>query len=458
MKIRILEDDYMDFLYKHFNTSFIKDKLIYPFKNPGFNMSISQFYNKKYIVSIRNVIPFSVLLNLTKKTLKNPIIQGIVPRKTPENNIFKETFNNRDYSQKTIWDWFNTYESTIFFICDLDINNLKLKVDKSIEPYVLYRPQYFFPIEEKLNKKLRPSQHYYPQEDFRIYFKNNICYTYDSYVNQIKIILLENNILNIQTKYNHVCNYRFTKNDLVKKNEFKKIFEKNWTLYNIIYKKNKNKEKCFQFIHDFLNDGLYGVDYYPSTQKCFKKLLVPYKKYKVPINLNNDYCRFSVGSTSLEIYNNKYLVVGHIKINIKKIKDENMKIFNNESLKKIQKIYNSHFFSISQKIHKELKKKYSKKYRPHHQYIYGIFLFLFDNKNKNIKLSNIFLPLPNYKYVFSLSFPMSILKVNNEILISSGYGDFTNILIKFDKNELNELLKYDIKDFDPLSLEFVYIK
>ncbi len=491
MKIRIVEEDYIHFLFDFFDTDFLKNKLIYPYKTPGFNMSFSKFYNNKYIFAIRIVIPFSTLLtyNKNKHINNNPIIQGITPRKAPENNIFKETFNNNNYSHTTIWDWFNTYESTIFFVGDFDIENLKINFDRKIEPFVLYRSHYFFPIEEKFNKKIRPSQHYYPQEDFRLFFENNICYTFDSYVNQIKIITFENNILNIETKYDHVCNYRFTKNNLIKKNEFKKIFEKNWSLYNIIYEDNikqirsysvnsikkkekikikqkiiniqnqtNNKiEKCFQFIHDFSIDGLYGVDYYPSSQKCYKKLLVSYPKNKIPLNLNNDYCRFSIGSTTTKYEENKYIGVGHVKVNIKRIKEDKLKKFNRNNLKQIQSIYNEHFFNISKKIHKELKEKYGKIYRPHHQYIYGIYYFIYDSKNQKFIMSDIFLPLPEYKYVFSLSFPMSIIEDKNYYIISSGYGDYTNILIRYEKDELIELIKYDISEFDPLELKFNYL-
>ncbi len=456
MKIRIVEKDYVDYLFKFYNTKYLKDKLIYPFKNPGFNMSISKFYNNKFIICIRNVIPFSVILTLTKKTLKNPIIQGILPRKIPENNLFKEVYNNRNYSQKTIWDWFNTYESTIFFVCDIDENKLKLIVDKNVEPFVLYRPQYFFPIEKILNNSLRPSQHYYPQEDFRLYFENNICYTFDSFVNQIKIITFENSKLNIINKYNHVCNYRFTNNNIIKQNEYKKVFEKNWTLYNIIYNKN-NKEKYFQFIHDFEKDGLYGVDFNTLTNKCYKKLLVSYPKNTIPIHKNNDYCRFSIGSTALKYNKDEYLAIGHIKINLKTIKKDKLKIFTTKKDKKIQKIYNNHFHKIALKIHRLLKNKYDKKYRPHHQYIYGIFLFIYNQNDKTLKISNIYFPEPKYKFYFSLSFPMSIININNKYIISSGYGDYTNILISLEKDELDKIIKYDLKNIDITKIKFEFI-
>ena len=71
------------------------------------------------------------------------------------------------------------------------------------------------------------------QSDFRVTFINNICYVYDSCINQIQTMKLENFGLKLEVKYDHICNYRFTNNNLIEEGNYKKVFEKKWSLYNI---------------------------------------------------------------------------------------------------------------------------------------------------------------------------------------------------------------------------------
>ena len=59
MKIRILDEDYTNF----FNTS-ITDKIIYPMKNPCFNLSFSKFYNNQYIFCVRNIVIYFYMNSL----------------------------------------------------------------------------------------------------------------------------------------------------------------------------------------------------------------------------------------------------------------------------------------------------------------------------------------------------------------------------------------------------------
>ena len=54
----------------------------------------------------------------------------------------------------------------------------------------------------------------------------------------------------------------------------------------------------------------------------------------------------------------------------------------------------------------------------------------------------------NYNYFFSLVFPMSVVRDKDDVLISMGYGDYTNIILKYSiKNIVNEL-KYNISEPD----------
>ena len=46
-------------------------------------------------------------------------------------------------------------------------------------------------------KGLFNTQHFFYQDDFRLFFSNNICYVYDAYINQIQIMKLNKNKLEL---------------------------------------------------------------------------------------------------------------------------------------------------------------------------------------------------------------------------------------------------------------------
>lgn len=438
--IRIVEEDYIDFLFDYFsNKTTIKEKLMYPFRNAGFNMSICKFYNNKYLISIRNVIPFSCLYDNNHK-----IEPGLdLPIKiTDEFKKIKEKyFIDSDFSEYTIWDWKSTIETSIFFVCDLDVNNLKLKVDKSIKPFIKFNPFYAFPINEPYKNKLNNYQHIFRVEDFRLYFQNGKCYSYDGNINEIyQISLINNKYLKFDKKYEHICNYRFSNNNIIENNDYKKVYEKNWTLLNIDF--DGKNEKIFHFVHDFEKDGLYGVDFYPQTNKCKKVLLIPYKNHIIPIDSSCDNCRLSIGSTSTTISKNIFIFVGHMKINF--IKDIDGNNINKTNINKNRN--NEYFKKLGETIHFSFRKKYGSNYKPHNRYLYSIFFIYLDLNKKILKMSDFYFPIPEFKYNFSLSFPMSIIKVNNDFIISSGYGDHTNYLIKLSEKDFMETFKYQIND------------
>ncbi len=458
--IRIVEDDYIDFLFDYFNKELPFIKIVYPFKNPGLNMSISNFYNNKYLVSIRNIIPFTALMDQHK------ITPGISKNKKYNNlsENLKKIFNKNNFDKYTIFTW-NNYESTIFFVCDLDIKNLKLIVDKSIKPSYFLKSFYSFPVPKKL-KNLQNWQHFYPLEDFRIFFTNDKCYIYDSFVNQIHTVNLDKNKnkLVIKKRFEHICVNRFnnleSNNNKINK-DYHKVYEKNWTLYKII-EENK-KEKILKFIRDFEEDGLYGIEYYPEYNQnkylcekgfCKNIKLLSYNLNSIPINKNCDMCRFSIGSPAIEYKNDNYIGLGHIKLSFKNI------IKNKNITNETRKDFNDYFYNKAKEIHFMLKKKYGKFYKPHTTYIYAFYIFIFNDKEKVFKMSDIFLPLPEYEYKFSLTFPMSIISEKDDFILSAGYGDFTNMLIKIEKDNLLDMVKYNISDknFNVKNLKFKFVK
>jgi hypothetical protein len=452
--IRIVEEDYIDFLFDYFsNKTTIKEKLMYPFPNAGFNMSICKFYNNKYLVSIRNVIPFTCLYNNHK------IEPGLVlPLKmTDESNKIRDKyFIDSDFSEYVVLDWDSTIETSIFFVCDLDVNTLKLKVDKNVIPYIRYNTFYTFPIDEPYKKKINNYQHMFRQEDYRLFFENGRCYSYDSYINEIyQISLLNNKYLKFYKKYEHICNYRFSNNNVIEDGDYKKVYEKNWTLLNIEFEKEKNKfkETIFHFVHDFEKDGLYGVNFYPQKNKCKKVLLIPYKNNIIPIDSTCDNCRLSIGSTSTKISKDVFVFVGHMKINF--IKDIDSNNINKSNINKNKN--NEYFKKLGETIHFSFRKKYGANYKPHFRYLYSIFFVYLDLNKKILKMSDFYFPIPDFKYNFTLSFPMSIIKVNKDFIISSGYGNYTNYLIKLSDKDFMETFKYQIND-DNFDIKNVKVK
>jgi hypothetical protein len=430
MKIRIVDSNYTDFF-----ENIIKNKIIYPKKNPCFNLSFSKYYNNQYLFCVRNVILYDQLI----KNIN--LYPGI--RKYSKNNE-SNMHNNNDLSNIFIWEWKNYYQTYIFFVGDLNIKTLEIKINKDIMPYTLISPMYTYKVPDYLNK-LRPNTHAVPMEDFRLYFHNNIMYIYDSLINTISIMALYKNKLILNKRYTGICEMKYIVKTDVKTENYEKVFEKNWSLYDV---KKKNKDDIeFKFIHDYEIDGLYGVSYFTKNNNCKKKLLVSYSKNTFPIN--SKFIRFSVGTTCIDIKENLYLGIGHIKIKYNYLKSEINDINTN-----IEK----HYINIARKINVHLKKKYGKIYRPHRWIIYMGYFFLYDKKNNKFHISDLFLPLPDYKYIFSLSFPMSLQKINKNIVISSGLGDYTNILYSMDeKNILNKTI-HDINNIDLTKLKIFSIE
>lgn len=420
MKIRIVEKDYIDYIYNYFNGN-----IQYPIKNNGFNLSFCKFKNQ-YIFVFRNVFPLKNIL------LKKDLIPGISSKFLDKikNNF---TINiNTNLSEDFIWDWSNFYESNILFVGTIN-DELKININKNINPYSIVNPKYNIKYFKKNKLEYFPAR--IPSEDYRLYNFNNRIYLIDSATNTIKQIIIENNKIKIFTKYDDICNFSIAKKINDNTNQYYKIFEKNWSLYNVNF--DKNKEVLFSFLHDFTIDGIEGIQYNPQTQKCFKSLLVPYKKETFPINKK---IRFSFGSTCIYIkYENKkgYLGMGHLKneiIDKKEIKN----------LTESEKYYYNMFINNNNTYKKIFKNKY--KVHPSRQYY--AFFFLYDDINKKFYISDPWLPIPYYNYFFSLVFPMSVVRDKDDVLLSMGYGDYTNIILKYSiKNIVNEL-KYNISEPD----------
>jgi hypothetical protein len=429
---RVVDSDYTDFFKKY-----IDHNLVYPINNPCFNMAFSKFYNDQYIFSVRNIITYKQLINDIN------LYPGFIYYTNNEKNVH----NNNNLSNLFYWEWINYYESTIFFVGNIDSINLKIKPNINIKPYYLLSPiyEYKLPISIKNNYRFGPK---IKLEDFRLYFQNNTLYSYNSSINIIYTIELYNNRLILNKKYNGICEKIYDninlKNDIDNLIYYKK-FEKNWSLYNV--KKFDKLDNEFKFIHDYEIDGLYGVSYFPQTNFCKKYKLIKYNNNTFPID--SKFLRFSLGSTCINLNKNKYLGIGHVKV-----KYNNLKIEKNEIKLDIEK----HYINLCLNIHKKFKHIFGKNYRSHRWLMYMMYFFIYDEKNKTFIISDLFMPIPEYKFQFTISFAYSIQKVNNRYIIGSGLGDYTSMLYSFDLEEILNITKYNINDINLKDLNIFFIK
>lgn len=417
-----IPDTYIDFIFDYF-----KGGIEYPMKNKGFNLSFVKLKNK-YIFVVRNVFPFKILLQ------KKELIPGISRKKY---SYIKNKINvtNAFISENFIWDWNNFYESNILFLGNID-ENLNIIPDININPYSIINPRYNIKYVKNNENQYIPAR--IPSEDFRLYNFNNKIYMIDSAINVIRQIYIKNNTINVFIKYQDICNIKLSINKQLMNIDYHKIFEKNWSLYKVIVK--DNKEQSFLFFHDFSIDGIETVEYNPITKKCKKKIIIKYPKNTFPND--NKYFRYSFGSSCIYVKNTEksgYLGVGHFK----------NELYENDNSTKDNSKYKDYYVEIYSFLHKKLKSIFKNKYKPHFSRQYYLFYFMYDDIRNKFYISNFYLPISNYDYIFSLFFPISINRIDQkDVIISGGYGDYVNMLIKMPLNEVLNSLEYDVTTLD----------
>jgi hypothetical protein len=429
-----ISESYIDYLFKSFNGD-----MRYPIKNNGFNLSFTKLKNE-YIFIFRNVFPIKNIID------KQELVPGISTKKYDfiKNSI---NVNTNNISDLFIWDWINFYESNILFVGNID-KNLNIIPNKKISPYAIISPKYNL-------KHIKNNENMYfpariPSEDYRLYNFNGKIFLIDSAMNKINQVYIKDNKINVFFKYDDICNIKISKNMKYtnNNNDYIKVFEKNWSLYDIIIK--DNKEQLFSFFHDFGKNGIETVEYNPITKKCKKKIIIKYNENTFPVN--NKLLRFSFGSSCIKINNPKksgYIGVGHFK---NELYNKKMITGKND--------YEYYFYDLYILLNTNLKNFFKNKYKMHFSRQYYLFFFLYDNINNKFYISDFYLPICKYKYIFSLFFPISINKVDNNVIISGGYGDYTNMLIKLPIEELIKNINYDVTNINlsKIKLKILYQK
>lgn len=160
----------------------------------------------------------------------------------------------------------------------------------------------------------------------------------------------------------------------------------------------------------------------------------------------------SLGVTPIELSNNLYLGVGHIKINNFSINEHS---YNLEYI-------NDKVINIRKKIHSYMQNKYKTNYIIHARTgldcadkisfcvgsIYMLYFYLLDINKGIIKISDAYAFKGNKKYKFSVIFPMGMYIINKDLYITCGEGDYYAVEMKFNVDDIIKKCIYDCNNFD----------
>jgi hypothetical protein len=150
---------------------------------------------------------------------------------------------------------------------------------------------------------------------------------------------------------------------------------------------------------------------------------------------------FSFGTHFVQINENEFIAVGHIKINSRNIK--NGKVLYNKYSKS---------YKVQNKLYKFMNSLFGYNFKQNHSsfrncksgFSYFSYFILYNKDINTFHISDFFLTADmNDKYHFSLLFTIGIMKINDFIYITSGEGDYYNSIMKFNKNDIVIWCKYN---------------
>lgn len=233
-------------------------------------------------------------------------------------------------------------------------------------------------------------------QDARLVKKNDEIYiTYNAYMlnnNDVIVSMLQRRVY-IEDDILYLGNESYMSTII------NKPIEKNWIIFN--------------------QDILYSINGKFEIIKNNKILSYEIPAIKYLINKYKE-IYFSLSTQCLEYDNNKYISVGHLKIDYR----------NNYEGTEFGNFLTRINFNNNTTI------------RKHGKYIYFMFLFVFTNNYVITHISDAFIPSMNANHLpYLLVFPIGFEKKNNEYIISYGEGDERSKILYLQVNELNDMLR-----------------
>lgn len=401
---KIYLDGYLDFLKKLKKYNYIDN-------NYGFNISILKIKDNLFIFVLR-------MMGTIRAFFNDEVIPGNFSNYDNHKNInwiYKTGIENKIKSigKNFIWNnWYkNIIDNSIFFVGNIDLNG-------KIQVFENYGYQIIFNEQLSLSKNLNTTI-----GDIRLFKHNNKFYYYDSYISRLVEIYFINNKLNIKFNDKYYSNF-----NICKSGDYINLYDKNWSFYS-------KSKKYFKFLYWYMDDGVYiikvPIDKNINNNSCINKILFKYKGDVLPRYGNDNFPMISFSSPLIKINKNIKIGCGYTKFIL------SHPTYN----QKIKKFINSI---------QDILVSSNSKYIEHFSYIYVPYLFkLVDNKK--LFISNPFYVINNsMKYNFSIIYPMSLIKINDYILISAGEGDFYTICLKL---KLKNFIDYCIHDVENLKLD-----
>ena len=227
-----------------------------------------------------------------------------------------------------------------------------------------------------------------------------------------------------------------------------------------LYLKYKNQSKTLDFL------GSNQIDYMP-----YQTTSIPTTKME-PTDINYKITPAMSFGTPVVNKNNKMYGVGHLKINlsehVKYKENSNIDNFRRElknNLSKLDRQYIEHFGTETLLDPRDCD----------NGYIYMMYFYYFNknnisqsyDKDTNIfhddfkmYISNAFLPINSKsknKYIFSLVFPIGAYDEDDNLVITSGEGDFYNSQLTISFDNFQKLCVHDVTDIDMNDYKYQFL-
>jgi hypothetical protein len=403
--------------YHNFFKSNLK-QLQYVPNQDGFNMSM--------ILLEKNRFLFSVRFLGTKEAYKGErVVPGNYSTKRGyiRKKLGDEVADKIDFGWNFFWNSWNSgiIDNTVLFVGTLDLKTLEITPDPSVKPHVFH--------ELPTTLKELP----YKYSDVRLIRIKEKIFAYDGYISGIHEITLSETEVTAKPTQSELClNIR--------------AYDKNWAFFTA------NKDTLV-FLNWFEDDKV-TLSHVPlnDPKNCLKTNLIEMKKDKIPALGTPFLPMFCFGTPLVEITKDKLWVgLGHTKV-ITRLDYENPKM---EEFKKQCDVL------IRQK-HKDNvaanKPNPSGRFIQHASYYYSLYYFTVEKKKEKyqVRFSNSYLyVLPSEKYTFSINFPMSITKINSQLYISLGIGDYYNCILKESIEKVKSYCVHDLEKFDQTKYEMI---